>query len=145
MALLDISLVTKALVTLLDKGVGARWNANFSVFPAPPDQLTSLSIGLYLIHVTEDPHYKSQAPTGTGTPPIRFTPMGLQLIYQLTALSPDGGTKTYVEQELLGYAMKLLHDYPSISDDTHVVDKNNTAVDVFPAELKGQGNRIRIA
>ena len=153
MALLDISLVTRALVTLLDKGINGstRWGGApppFTVLPAPPDQITTQSLGLYLIHVTEDPHYKSQPPAGTGAPPVRFTPMALQLVYQVTAHSPgdaDHGTETYNEQNLLGLAMKLLHDYPSISDDTKVVDQTGTAVDVFPADLKGQGNRIRIS
>jgi hypothetical protein len=151
-ALLDLSLVTKALTTLLEKGIegSRRWGGTpptFGVVPCPPDQLEGQALGLYLVHVTEDPSFKNPPPAGLGQPQVRFTPMALQLVYQLTAHGADADlkTRTLHEQNLLGLAMKVLHDFPSIADGTTVLDKNGNAVEVLPADMRGRSNRIRIS
>ncbi len=150
MALLDLSLVTRALVTLVREFIAAspQWTSPTppNVFPQPPDALTDNSLGLYLIHVSEDPHYKNQPPAGLGDPPVRFTPMALDLTYQVVAHSTNGEHQgTYAEQMLLGLAMKAMHDYPVLTDATQLLSKGGGLVDVFPTDLKGHANVVRIA
>src|SRR5262249_9867439 len=88
MPLLDISLVTRTLVSLIDKHVKASsaWSgATLRVVPQPPDKLVGQNtIGLYLYHVGEDAHYKNLPVVENNSLPLRFTPMGLNLYYQLT-------------------------------------------------------------
>ena len=127
MALLDLSLVTRALVELLKAHIGHSPAWPIGVFGAPlvtgqpPDQLAAGSLGLYLYHVTEEPHLKNQPPVGRSNPPVRFTPMGLCLYYQVSALGAGlGELITYQEQIFIGCAVKAFHDYPVIDDSTTV-------------------------
>jgi hypothetical protein len=150
MALLDLSLVTQALVSLLEKHIFASpaWGAAAApkITPQPPDQLSDDTLGFYLIHVGEDPHFKNQPPVGATAPPIRYTPMGLQLTYQVIAHSAQPTAQsTLNEQLLLGLAMKALHDYPSLDDTTTIQPKTGPPVPVFPKDLQGHGNLIRVA
>jgi hypothetical protein len=152
MALLDLSLVTFALVELLKAHIGnsPAWPAAVGaplVTAQPPDQLAVKTLGVYLYHVSEDPHLKNQPPHGGDSPPVRFTPMGLQLYYQLSALGDgDGGLANLQEQLLIGAAMKALHDYPVIDDSTRVPRRAQPPLDVLKiAGLDGAGNKLRIS
>ncbi len=147
MSLLDISQVTQSLITLI-KGafdMSPGWSGNHpSVFPVPPIRIPDDGIGIYLYHITEDTHYKNLQAPGLDRPPVRFTPMGLNMYYQLSAHSTtDDGSGAFLEQRMMGVAMKGLHDYPEISDNT-TVEINNTEVDVLPLILQGSDNRFRI-
>jgi hypothetical protein len=143
--LLDIALVTQTLLSLIDKFVTSSPEAGkvtpLTVSPLPPDRLGGdRVIGLYLYHVTEDAHYKNLPPQSPDQPPIRYTPMGLDLYYLLTAhsdLNADTGVQT--EQTMLGLAAKALRDYPVLDDSTTI-----NGVKVFPSALQGTDNRFRI-
>ncbi len=145
MPLLDLSLVTRSLVTLLEESVtdAPVWPGGqiLTVTPQPPDQLSGdNTLGLYLYHMSEDPHLRSLPPRGQGTPQVRFAPLGLTLHYLLTAHSDlDDEDGPYREQLMLGLAAKTFHDHPRIDDDTQV-----GGVTVFPAGLQGNDNRFEM-
>lgn len=142
--LLDLSLVTDALVSLIDKYIKAvpTTVGAFDVSPEPRDKLKGdATIGIYLYHLTEDAQYKNLASASADQPPLRFTPMGLNLYYQLSAFSShDGKTGIYKEQLLMGLAVKALRDFPVIDHLTQVGDAF-----VFPPALDNRDNRIRIS
>jgi hypothetical protein len=143
--LLDIALVTETLISLIKKQIATSPEkakvSPLEVWALPPDKLTGdHTIGLYLYHVTEDPHYKNLEPPGLDEPPVRFTPLGLNLYYQLTAHSDLAGTTgAENEQTMVGLAMKALHDFPVIDNSTQI-----GGVQVFPIALQGTDNRFRI-
>jgi len=127
MAILDVSLVTKAIRRLLEESVknSPAWNPrpDPTVSVLPPDKLKSGSLGLYLYHVAEDSHFKNQPAAGTSADPVpvRHNPMGLNLFYLLTTDGVvDEDNKVYDAQLLLGLALKTLHDYPELTDKTKV-------------------------
>lgn len=145
--LLDLSRVTDALVSLIDKYIRASPDMEslalpFEVSPEPRDKLKGDgTIGIYLYHLTEDAYYKNLPSTSADLPPLRFTPMGLNLYYQLSAFSAlEGRTGIYREQVLMGLAVKALRDYPVIDHMTDIGD-----VFVFPPGLDPPGNRVRIS
>ncbi len=154
MALLDISLPTKAIVELLKAHIGqssawqfATWGKPL-VTSQPPDQLAAGTLGVYLYHVTEEAHLKNQPPNGRDQPPVRFTPMGLCLYYQVSALGSGAGElATLQEQIYIGCAVKAMHDYPVVDDDTLVPRRPPDApLNVFQqVGLDGAGNRLRIS
>jgi hypothetical protein len=127
MAILDVSLVTKSLRRLILENVkeSPAWKPREApiISPLPPDKLKAENMGLYLYHMVEDPHLKNQPPAaGKDAPvPVRFTPMGLILHYLLTTdnLVTDDN-KMYDAQLLLGLAVKTLHDFPVLTDETTV-------------------------
>jgi hypothetical protein len=151
--LLDLSLVTSALVDLLKAHIGQSpaWAPGLGtpvVTAQPPDQLEPKSLGVYLYHVIEDPHLKNQPPAGPDNPPVRFNPMGLQLHYQLSALGEgDAGLATLQEQLLIGAAMKALHDYPVIDDNTRIPRRSPQPPLALleSVGLDGAGNKLRIS
>jgi len=146
MPLLNLSLVTQALLKVIELAVKAspEWPpmAVLTVSPLPPDALAGENaIGLYLYHIVEDPHYKNLPAPGTDDVPVRYTPMGLQLNYQLTAHSDlEGDPGTFREQLLMGLALKALRDYPVLDDGTTV-----SGTTVFPGPLAHHDNRVRIS
>ena len=97
-------------------------------------------IGLYLYHLSEDPQYKNLPSPGNDDPPIRYTPMGLNLSYQLTAHSDNGILN---EQYMMGLAVKALRDYPVI-DDTTEIDTGTTVEKIMQSDIRGYNNRLRI-
>jgi hypothetical protein len=143
--LLDISLVTQTLMSLVDKYVTTSPEAPkvtpLDVVAMAPDKLTGdRTIGIYLYHMTEDPSYKNLPPPSGDQPPIRYTPMGLNLYYLLTGHSDlPSNTGPQTEQTMVGLAMKALRDYPVIDGTTTV-----GGVAVFPTALQGTDNRFRI-
>ncbi|KAF0813710.1 hypothetical protein IGB42_02063 [Andreprevotia sp. IGB-42] len=151
MALLDLSLVSKTIISLLEKRLPlyADWPASATLVasPAPPDLVTGdYALSFYLYHLREDAHTKSQDwQTGDGTPQ-RYKPMGLTLNYVLCPRSnmTDAGKRTYVDQLLMGLGVKTLHDFPLIDDNTMVDDGIGGLIAVMPLALRGQGNKLRI-
>lgn len=144
MALLDLSLVTRTLINLIQTHVESSpaWSgAPPDVSPLPPDKLSGgRTIGLYLYHVVEDPGYKNAPPPGSDPVPVRHTPMALQLYYLLTAHSSAAGDSgPFREQLMMGCAMKALRDYPIINDHTQVA-----GVKVMHPLLMGGDNRLRL-
>ena len=146
MALLDISLVTQILIDFLEKYFEESpvWSGNSpKVLPKPPDKIDETALGLYLYHISEDNQYKNLQSPGNDTIPVRYVPMGLNLYYQLSAHSTwsvDGDN--YVDQQMLGIALKAFHDYPFIDDSTRV--NGMTILDPGVNDLLGPGNKLRI-
>ncbi|WP_433796252.1 DUF4255 domain-containing protein [Actinoplanes sp. CA-252034] len=152
MALLDLSMVTTALTSLV--------RAHISMSPAwilpqppvvsalPPDQLAAGSLGIYLYHLSEDGYLKNAPPPGPGTVPVRLIPMAVSLHYLVTALG-EGQVEqaTLLEQRLIGCAARALHDHPVIDDDTVLPQKPpHQPLEVLQqAGLDGAGNRLRIS
>lgn len=150
--LLDLSLVSEALLKLIHDYINASPEAaavgTFEVSPEPRDKLKGAgTIGFYLYHITEDAHFKNLSALSADTPPLRFTPMGLSLYYQLSAHSDttdEFGIKK--EQLLIGLAMKALRDYPVVDDSTEIPIVKDPPHDyVFPLGLRGADNRFRIS
>lgn len=145
MALLDLSLVTSALVKLLDENIKASpaWGAipGLSVTGLPPDKLAGdATLGLYLYHVSENATYRNQTWPGRPDSPIRYLPMGIDLHYVVSAHSDlEGNLSPLREQLMMGLAIKTLHDFPMIDDGTLV-----SGVPVFPTMLQGGENRLRV-
>ena len=146
MPLLDISLVTQALLKLIEANVTASpaWSGGsvLSVSPQPPDQLKgNRTIGLYLYHIREEAYTKSQPAPVDDEAPVRYSPMGVGLYYLLTAHSDitDTNQQIYAEQLMMGLAVKTLHDFPKLDDTTTVA-----GVPVFPPPLAGHDNRLRV-
>ena len=144
MALLDLSLVTRSLNNLLTESfnVSDAWSGLApTISPQRSDTMSSDGLGLYLYHLSEDAHFKNVPAPGTDMPPIRYAPMALSLYYLLTAHSTSDDA--YLEQQMMGIAVKAFHDYPVIDDSTQI---NGTPVFLPPpAGLQGTNNRLRIS
>jgi hypothetical protein len=145
MALLDLSLVTETLVRLVDESIkaSAAWpmGQTADVSSLPPDRLAGdNALGIYLYHLTEDAAYKNQIWPGRPQPPMRFTPMGLNLYYVVSAHSElNLSLGPYREQLLMGLAVKALHDWPVIDEATVV-----NGVAILHANLRDADNRLRL-
>lgn len=151
MPLIDLSLVTTTLLNLLRARVDMLWASLFP--PVPPVPVITYSgassavlnadyaLSLFLYHASEDAHFKNAPPRYQDKPPVRFTPMGVQLQYQLVAhvQLADMQTAALHAQRMFGLALKTLHDYPSIDRTTTVA-----GVPVFPIDLQGTDNVFRV-
>lgn len=151
MPLPDLSLVTTTLLNLLRARVDPLWTAFFAPAPAPAITYTAVSpsvlltadqaLGMFLYYAAEDPHFKNLPPAYRDQPPVRFTPMGVQLQYQLFVHTGGLGDPSDIAlraQRLFGYALKTLHDFPSL-------DRNTTFGGlIFPPALQGTDNVIRV-
>src|SRR5262249_49400657 len=145
--------VTQALVELLKAHIGNSPGWPLATYGAPlvtaepPDQVGPGTLGVYLYHVTEEAHLKNQPPVGRDSPPVRFTPMGLSLYYQISALGSGTGEQiTKQEQTYVGCALKALHDFPVIDDTTTVARRPpQPPLEVLTgAGLDGAGNKLRV-
>lgn len=145
MALLDISLVTSALMTLLKQNIETNIDTGLTitVTPEAPDKVGTVlnHLSLYLYHVGEEAYYKTQEPYGADNRAIASTPMGLCLYYVLTAHhdSASPTTDSLVQQKLMGYALKSLHDYPIVVDDTAI-----GGTTILPVGLVGENNPLQV-
>ncbi|MDT8999140.1 DUF4255 domain-containing protein [Paucibacter sp. APW11] len=151
MALLDLSLVTRCITTLLEKHIPVfpDWPAGntLTVSAGPPDAVNAANaLSFYLYHVREDAHSKSQDwPVPGDAVPQRFKPMGVTLYYVMTPRSnaADSHLRALSDQLLMGLAMKTLRDQPFIDDHTATQSKLGL-VTVMPTAMRGRGNRLRI-
>ena len=151
MVLLDLSLVSKTLENLLENyfKVSKAWTppgSSPTISPQPPDRLKGdKAIGIYLYHIIEDSHYKNLPPTGNNEPQVRNVPMGLNLYYILTAYSNlENEESAYLEQKMMGTAIKALHDYPIIDDASFILDNAGNKQKIFTSELRGSDKQFRI-
>ncbi len=159
MALRDISNVSLTLMTLIERAfqVPENWPVNMTVpkvLSEPPVRSKSNGLGMFLYHIVEHPHYKNLPAPGRETPPVRFTSLALTLYYQLSAYQAasgngEGEQDGLMEQQMLAVAMKALHDYPEITDDTIVegaLDPLSAPIltPLFPIDIIGCGNRFKI-
>ena len=143
MALHNVADVTRSVIKLLEQAI-ARAGEAAMVMPEPPNRVTADGVGFYLYHIQESAQHKNWLPPGK-TPSTEFTPMGLNLYYQLSANTSDANDteRAYKEQLWMSIAMKALHDFPEINDDTRV-----GSVSIFDgalSHLKGRENRFKIS
>jgi hypothetical protein len=150
MPLLDLSLVTNTWQNVIQRRVRAGLVAlnqpasvlsSLLVSALSPDQLTGdATVGFYLYHASESATLKNIPPSSQDTPPVRFTPMGLELFYQLSTHSAVlGENGANMAQRLFGLAMKALRDFPAINRNIEV-----EGLPAFPTELQGTDNLFRI-
>lgn len=72
---------------------------------------TTNGLGFYLFHVQENNHYKNYPAPGKDNPPVNYTPMALNLFYQLSANWKDNDVEDANEEQILmSTAIKALHD-----------------------------------
>jgi hypothetical protein len=145
MALLDLSLVTKTLIELVKRAIAispAKPAQTVTVTSLPPDRVTDDNqIGIYLYHLVEEAAIKNQTWRGRPDQPIRFSPLGLNLHYIVTAHSDNNDSEgPYREQLLMGLTARALHDYPIIDDDTRV-----GGLKIVPVSMIGDENRLRVS
>lgn len=146
MTIINLSLVSKTLKKVIENVVisSSAWNKvqGPAVSILPPDKLKADSLGLYLYHVCEDPALKNQPPaSSSGDPmPVRYTPMALNLHFLLTTdAQVETDDKMEDAQLLMGLAIKALHDYPLLTDNTVINSKNifaEAGIDKTDTKLK---------
>jgi len=119
MSLLDLSLVTRTVTTLLVERIPmySDWAAAnaLSASGGAPDLVNAPhGLSFYLYHVKEDAHTKSQDWQVSDAVPQRFKPMGLTLYYVMTPKSnlADPHQRAMAEQLMMGLALKTLRDQP---------------------------------
>lgn len=102
--------ITKTIIAVLQQAIDPT-----NTVKVLPELLRNddLGVGFYLFHAIENPHYKNYPSPGKDNPPVSFTPMALNLFYQLSANWKESGKEdAFEEQRLMSIAMKTLHDNP---------------------------------
>jgi hypothetical protein len=144
MATLDLSGVTRSLVTLVDEAIKASpaRPAAHAVTSLPPDMLADdNSVGIYLYHLGEEPALRNQPWRGRPETPIRYSPLALNLHYVVTAHSTAVDEHgPYREQLLMGLAVKALHDHAVIDDHSEV-----RGVPLLHLSLRAGENPLRLS
>jgi len=147
MALLDLSNVTRTMKGLLEQNLArpTMGGLTVNVTPLPPEKVGSAqnTLSLHLYHVAEETYYTNRPGPGNDPPNVAKNPLALGLYYILTAHheSTDPDLDPFTQQNLMGLAIKTLHDFPVITDST-VVDGSSTPV-LHPA-LVGRDNDLQI-
>ncbi len=147
MPLLDLSNVTRTMKSLLEQNLArpSMGGLTVNVTPLPPEKVGSAqnTLSLHLYHVAEDNYYKNLPGPGSDPPNVAKNPLALSLYYILTAHheSTDADLDPFTQQNLMGLAIKSLHDFPVITDKT-VVDGSSTPV-LHPA-LLDKGNTLQV-
>jgi hypothetical protein len=108
--------ITAIIIDVIQKAVDQSNNwppGGMHVFP-DLHRNDRTGITFYLFHAQENGHYKNFPSPGNDIPPVSFTPMGLNLFYQLTSNSRNTNNEQDAidEQKLMSVAMKALHDNP---------------------------------
>ena len=105
--------ITETVIAVIQQAVddSGNWPPSMKVLPELLRDEHN-GIGFYLFHVQENSHYKNYPAPGKDDPPVTYTPMALNLFYQLSANSTNDNNEedAYDEQNLMSVAMKALHD-----------------------------------
>ena len=127
-----------------------RMEQPVSVTIAPPDVtvagVSGRRVNLYLYQVSENGFLKNQEIPGQGHPAdYGRPPLSLDLLYLVTSFgSSESGVDADLEaQQILGDAMRALHEFSTISDDLHVGDDPAQPRILDPA-LVGEFERVKI-
>ena len=117
---------------------------------APPDVtvngMTGQRANLYLFQVGENGYLKNQEIPGEGHPgTYGHPPLSLILNYLVTAhgASPAGPDADLQAQQVLGDLMRVLHEYPIVTEDLHEND-NLAGPLILDPSLIGEFERIKI-
>ena len=129
-----------------------RMEAETAVTIATPDFVPSgISTGwlnLYLYHVTESAALKNMEYRGQGSPgSYGFPPLSLDLHYMLTANgSSDNQDPDLSAQQMLGDAMRVLHDYPILTADLEVrrAAAGTVGDPILDTSLLNETERLRV-
>ncbi len=109
--------ITETIIAAIQQAVDdtGNWPPGFKVLPELVKD-TNTGISFYLFHVQESSHYKNFPSSGNDNPPVNYTPMALNLFYQLSAnsINENNDQDAYDEQNLMSVAMKALHDHSQI-------------------------------
>lgn len=109
--------ITETIIAVIQKAVDdtGNWPPTLEVLPELLRDNNS-GIGFYLFHAQESSHYKNFPSPGNDDPQVNYTPMALNLFYQLSANSTDNNDEkdAYDEQNLMSVAMKAMHDHSEI-------------------------------
>ena len=151
MALLDLGAVTNVYTNLLTQrlkvlDVGLTVPNELNVSGAAPDAVSAkFGLGFYLYHLREDAHTKAQDWQSDDDTPLRYKPMGVTLYYVLCPRSSlaDAGQRALAEQRVMGLAVKTLHDFPVLDDNTEMLTQGGLQK-VLPLALRGRHNRFRV-
>ena len=145
MPLFDLSHVTSSLADALRLNIlrlEPTLAGQLGVSTLPPERVSGAmnTINLYLYHAAEDSHYRNLVGNLSDARPVQTKPMSLILYYILTTHHEvNSNFDTVTEQRLMGYALKTLHDYSVIDDDTAI-----SGTQVLHADLRGRDNRLEV-
>lgn len=114
---------------------------------APPDVLASEvpgnRVNLFLYQVTENGYLKNQEILGQGHPgAYGCPPLSLELHYLLTAFASNE-TADLQAQQILGDAMRVLHDFAIITPALHM-NGDPAEVLILDSSLIGEFERLKI-
>jgi hypothetical protein len=124
---------------------------------APPDvQVSSMSgrrVNLFLYEVNENGYLKNQEIPGKGHPAAYgHPPLSLDLHYLITAFDPAeqsqmGGTSEETAQELLGDAMRVLHDFSIITEELKITRAvaGTVGEPILDINLRGEYERVKLS
>lgn len=150
MPLIDLSNVTKTIMTLIQDNINQNLEPGLGVVttPQPPEIVGSVPnrISVHLYHAKEDPSYKNVPGAGTDVPNVAKANLALILYYIITAHhDTQSENDALTQQRLMGYVMKTLHDFPVITDNTVIRDVvNNIDINVLHANLRDRKNKLQI-
>lgn len=147
MPLIDLSRVTNVLTETLRLNITQRLDTGLAgqlnVTTLPPERVAGEmnTINLYLFHLTEDPQYRNLVGNLSDAAPTQTEPMALILYYILTAHHEVQTIfDSLTEQRLIGYALKTVHDFAQIDDDSEI---NGTRL--LPDDLRGRDNALELS
>jgi hypothetical protein len=117
---------------------------------APPDitvdNVTGRRINVYLYQISENGHLKNQEIPGQGHPAdYGRPPLSLDLHYLLTAYgaSDTAADADLQAQQTLGDAMRVLHDFPLITEQLHENDNPADPLILDPS-LVGEFEKVKV-
>lgn len=143
MPLIDISLVTSALKTLLETKGNEIDSTAVNVTTVPPEKVDTAALNtlnLHLYHVVEDPYWKNVPVAGSGVPSVAHEPMGLCFYYVMSAHHDSSlADWSLNQQKVFGLGLKSFHDIPVITDSTFV-----GSTQLMPLNLRGEDSGIQI-
>jgi hypothetical protein len=138
MPLEDISQVTVSLRRLLENAI----TPTPTISTSPPERVEGATnlLNLYCYHANQDPHNRIRPRQQSGRA-IATSPLTLELHYILTAHTlVNSEFDTLAEQNLLGRAMKALHDFPVLDDNSAIGSTR-----ILPDDIQGLDNRFEIS
>ncbi len=145
-----IAAVSRTLRSLLRDRMEDLHTLPVTVTLAPPDVtlkgITGGRLNLYLFQVTENGSLKNQEIPGQGSPgAYGHPPLSLDLHYLLTsyAESDTALDSDLAAQQILGNAMRVLHDFAIIPPHLHEKD-DPTRPRILDPVLSGEFERIKI-
>jgi hypothetical protein len=142
LAIMGVSVTLRNL--LLDRMVLAdKIDVTISAPDAKPPTPKS-RLNLFLYHVTENPYLKNQDIAGQGHPgSYGHPPLSLILRYLMTAFGTSDSDDLFAQQ-VLGDAMRVLHDFPIVTD---ALQKERAPVGdrVLDDTLSGAFEQVKVA